>query len=83
MITLPHWSRIILVTLLALIFVVLAIFTIEDFIEIIKWDIPLLVTDPFEVFLFQQLYAGALTFCTIDICYSLLKSYPRQKRQVL
>jgi hypothetical protein len=83
MTTLPRWIRILLFILLALTFVVLAIFTIEDFIEIIKWDIPLLATDPFEVFLFQQLYAGALTFCSIDICYSLLKSYPRQKRQVL
>ena len=83
MTTLPRWIRIILVTCLTLTFVILVIFTIEDFIEIIKWEIPLLVTDPFEAFLFQQLYAGALTFCAIDICYSILKSYPNQKRQVL
>ena len=83
MTTLPRWIRILLFTFLSLAFVLLAILTIEDFIEIIKWEIPLLVTDPYEVFLFQQLYAGALTYCSIDICYSILKSYPSQKRQLL
>ena len=83
MITLPRWIWILLFTFLSLTFAILAILTIEDFIEIIKWEIPLLVTDPFEVFIFQQLYAGALTYCTLDICYSILKSYPSQKRQLL
>lgn len=83
MISLPRWVRIGILTVLYVFIIVLAISLVKDTITIIEMKIPLVITDPYEQFLFQQLYAAGLTYCTIDICYSILKSYPSKKRQLL
>jgi len=78
MIYLPRGIRVVLLTVLYVVIIGLTISIINDFIIVIERKIPLLITDPYEAFLFQQLYAAGLTFSTLDICYSILKSYPRQ-----
>ena len=83
MTTLPRWVNIAILTILYVFIIGLVISLVKDAITVIEMEIPLLITDPDEVFLFQQLYAIGLTYCTLDICYSILKSYPSQKRQLL
>ena len=76
MIYLPRGIRVVLLTVLYVVIIGLTISIINDIITVIKMR--MLITDPYEAFLFQQLYAAGLTFSTLDICYSILKSYPRQ-----
>ena len=83
MISLPRWVRIAILTVLFVFIIGFTISLVKDTITIIEMEIPLLIPDPYEAFLFQQLYAVGLTYATLDICYSILKSYPSQKRQLL